>query len=50
MLAIPPTGTAKNGMGTVAVVSFNTTLVSGQNTEFTFLPETIVTAKNEFDS
>lgn len=48
MLAIPPTGTAKNGTGTIAVISFNTTsnLLSGKSTEFTFLPKTLVTAKN----
>lgn len=44
ILGIPPSSEAKNGTGTVAVLSFNVLNRTSKETQVSFLPGTIVTA------
>ena len=44
-IAMPPTGAAKTGQGTVATITFTTSLQAGQKTGISFLPKTLVTAE-----
>lgn len=46
VLVISPTGLAQSGKGTVATVAFTTKLPSGQKTNITFTPKTLVTAED----
>lgn len=46
VLVISPSGKAQSGKGTVAIVSFTTKLPSGQKTNITFTPKTLVTAED----
>ena len=45
-IAISPTDLPKKGTGTVARLTFTTNLMSGEKTNFTFLPKTLVTGEN----
>lgn len=44
-LGISPTATAKNGQGSVATITFSSAQQTGQTTQITFSPKTLVTAE-----
>ncbi|GEM_PF-848127 len=45
VLATPPNGKAKSGRGVIATLKFTTKLASGEKTDITFSPKTLVTAE-----
>lgn len=49
-IAISPSETPKSGKGTIAVINFETSLLSGQKTEISVLPKTLATAKGVRES
>lgn len=49
-LAIPPSADGKSGDGTVATIQFQSLLPKGSKTQFTLLPESLVTAQGVSES